>query len=283
MFGKRPRTWRNHVWEGDHVQAPLRVHADGQLVRPYVTWFIDCATKAITGVAVTPGCPSRASILAALRSAVLRTGPYGPIGGRPESVRIDRGKDFLSRTVTAAFGAFGTTVDDLPAYSPRPKGGIENLNRSAIRMLFAALPGYRTEQPGRRPDRLPTAPARSFEDFTAEVLAWVTWWNTEHHPDGLNGHTPLQAWPHDPTPIITDIPPTDLWSFTLEDDGRTRVITSHGVRFKNRDYLAAWMAGQASRAVRDRVMPHHTHETEICDPAGRRLGTAHLADQATPE
>ncbi|MEV7189889.1 hypothetical protein [Kitasatospora sp. NPDC093102] len=81
VFGKRPRTWRNHVWEGDHVQAPLRVVADAQLVRPYVTWFIDCATKAITGVAVTPGCPSRASILAALRAAVLRTGPYGPIGG----------------------------------------------------------------------------------------------------------------------------------------------------------------------------------------------------------
>ncbi|MFJ6776823.1 Mu transposase C-terminal domain-containing protein [Kitasatospora sp. NPDC091257] len=235
------------------------------------------------GLSFTCLDPGGASILAALRCAVLRTGPYGPIGGRPESVRIDRGKDFLSRTVTAAFGAFGTTVDDLPAYSPHPKGGIENLNRSAIRMLFAALPGYRTEQPGRRPDRLPTAPARSFEDFTAEVLAWVTWWNTEHHSDGLNGHTPLQAWPHDPTPIITDIPPTDLWSFTLEDDGRTRVITSHGVRFTNRDYLAAWMAGQASRAVRVRFMTHHTHETEICDPAGRRLGTAHLADQATPE
>ncbi|MDQ0313331.1 hypothetical protein J2S46_007984 [Kitasatospora herbaricolor] len=36
VFGKRPRTWRNHTWEGDHVQAPLRVHADGRLVRPYV-------------------------------------------------------------------------------------------------------------------------------------------------------------------------------------------------------------------------------------------------------
>ncbi|MFJ9777888.1 Mu transposase C-terminal domain-containing protein [Kitasatospora sp. NPDC101157] len=282
VFGKRPRTWRNHVWEGDHVQAPLRVVADDQLVRPYVTWFIDCATKAITGVAVTPGTPSRASILAALRSAVLRTGPYGPIGGRPEAVRIDRGKDFLSRTVTAAFDAFGTTVDDLPAYSPHLKGSIEHLNRSATRMLFAALPGYRTKQPRRRPDRLPTAPALSFEDFTAEVLAWVTWWNTQHHPDGLQGRTPIEAWQQDPTPL-TDIPPTDLWSFTLEDDGRTRVITSHGVRFKNRDYLADWMTGQAGREVRVRFMPHHTHEIEVCDPAGRRLGTAYQADQATGE
>ncbi|MET7302537.1 hypothetical protein [Embleya sp. NPDC005575] len=53
MFAKRPRTWRNHVREAHHVQAPLRVDADGDLVHPYITWFIDCATKAITGVEVT--------------------------------------------------------------------------------------------------------------------------------------------------------------------------------------------------------------------------------------
>ncbi|RAJ29270.1 Mu transposase-like protein [Kitasatospora sp. SolWspMP-SS2h] len=282
VFGKRPRTWRNHTWEGDHVQAPLRVTAGGRLVRPHVTWFIDCATKVITGVAVTPGVPSRASILVALRSAILRTGAYGPVGGRPETVRIDRGKDFLSATVTAAFDAFGTAVDDLPAYSPHLKGSIENLNRSAARMLFAALPAHRAKQPRRRPDRLTTAPAMSFEDFTAEVLAFVTWWNTQHHPDGLQGRTPLEAWNEDPTPL-TDIPQADLWSFTLEDDARTRRITSHGVRFKSRDYLADWMTGQAGREVRVRFMPHHTHEIEVCDPAGRRLGTAHLADHATPE
>ncbi|MEU4970062.1 hypothetical protein [Streptomyces smyrnaeus] len=67
VFGKRPRLWRNHTWEADHVQAPLLVDAGGKLVRPWVTWFIDVATKTITGTAVTPGHPSRASILTALR------------------------------------------------------------------------------------------------------------------------------------------------------------------------------------------------------------------------
>jgi hypothetical protein len=83
VFGKRPRLWRNHVWEADHVQAPLRIEADGELVRPHLTWFVDCATKAITGVAVTPGYPSRASILAALRAAVLGCDPYGPSAAGP--------------------------------------------------------------------------------------------------------------------------------------------------------------------------------------------------------
>jgi putative transposase len=74
-----------------------------------------------------------------------------------------------------------------------------------------------------------------------------------------------------------------VWTFTLEDDGRTRTITGHGVRFKNRDYIAGWMTGQAGLKVTVCFMPHHTHEIELCTPHGRHLGTAYLADQATEE
>ncbi|WP_437026070.1 Mu transposase C-terminal domain-containing protein [Streptomyces bungoensis] len=289
VFGQRAVSWRNHVWEADHVQAPLLVDADGDLVRPWVTWFIDTATKVITGTAVTPGTLSRASVLAALRSAVLREDPYGPAGGTPEQVRVDRGKDFLSTTVTAAFGTMGVTVKDLPAYSPHLKGTVENLNRAVDRMLFAALPGYtltpakprpgRRKGAGRRPE---TSGVLSFQDFTAEVLAWTHWWNTEHRPRALSGRTPLEAWQADPTPV-TDVPAADLWTFTLEDDGRTRKLTSHGVRWRGRTYIAPWMTGQAGRTVTVRYMPHHDHEIDICDARGRYLGSAHLADAATAE
>ncbi|MEU7723079.1 Mu transposase C-terminal domain-containing protein [Streptomyces tibetensis] len=290
VFGKRAASWRNHVWEADHVQAPLLVDADGDLVRPWVTWFIDTATKVITGTAVTPGVPSRASVLVALRAAVLREDPYGPAGGTPEQVRVDRGKDFLSTTVTAAFGTMGVTVKDLPAYSPHLKGTVENLNRAVDRMLFAALPGYtrtstkprsgrRRKDAGRKPE---TSGAMSFQDFTAEVLAWTHWWNTEHRPKALSGRTPLEAWQADPTPV-TDVPAADLWTFTLEDDGRPRKLTSHGVRWRGRTYIAPWMTGQAGRSVTVRYMPHHDHEIDICDASGKYLGSAHLADAATPE
>ncbi|MEU6768123.1 transposase family protein [Streptomyces sp. NPDC046853] len=283
VFAKRPRMWRNHVWEADHVQAPLRVDADGDLVAPYVTWFIDCATKAITGLAVTPDTPTRASVLAALRSAALRIDPYGPFGGLPEHVRFDRGRDFLSRTVTTALTALDADITVLPPYSPHLKGSIENLNHCATVMLFAALPGYTPKKPRLRPDRRPeTAPPLSFKAFTEHLLAWAQWWNTEHRPAELHGATPLQAWQSDPTPL-NDISATDVWSFTLEDDGRTRTITSHGVRFRNRDYIADWMTGQAGLKVTVRFMPHHTHEIELCTPHGRHLGTAYLADQASDE
>jgi putative transposase len=61
----------------------------------------------------------------------------------------------------------------------------------------------------------------TFQAFTEELLAWVTWWNTEHRPDGLHGATPWEAWQADPTPL-NDAPAADVWTFTLEDDGRTR-------------------------------------------------------------
>ncbi|MET7694971.1 Mu transposase C-terminal domain-containing protein [Streptomyces sp. NPDC005483] len=290
VFAKRALSWRDHVWEADHVQAPLLVDADGDLVRPWVTWFVDTATKVITGTAVTPGTPSRASVLAALRAAVLREDPYGPAGGTPEEVRVDRGKDFLSVTVTAAFGTMGVTVKDLPAYSPHLKGTVENLNRAVDRMLFAALPGYiltpATLRPGRRRKRAGRNPDASgflsFEDFTGEVLAWTCWWNSEHRPRALSGRTPLEAWQADPTPI-TDVPAADLWTFTLEDDGRTRKLSSHGVRWRGRTYIAPWMTGQAGRTVTVRYMPHHDHEIDVCDAHGAYLGPAHLADAATPE
>ncbi|MFD4976898.1 Mu transposase C-terminal domain-containing protein, partial [Streptomyces sp. NPDC058424] len=121
-----------------------------------------------------------------------------------------------------------------------------------------------------------------FEDFTARLLDWTLWWNTEHRPAPLRGKTPLQAWQDDPTPL-RDVPVADLWTFTLEDAG-TRTLTTRGVRFKKRDYVGAWMTGQAGIQVRVRFMPHHDHRIEVYHAAtGRYLGPAGLADQATDE
>ncbi|MEU1439343.1 transposase family protein [Streptomyces sp. NPDC005786] len=283
VFLARPRGWRNHVWETDHMQAPVLVDVDGTARRPWITWFTDCATNAITGVAVTPVYPSRESVLAALRSAILREDPYGPAGGLPEKVRVDRGKDFLSRTVSAAFDLLDVTVEDLPAYTPHLKGTVEGLNRAVESMFLAALPGYaRQPRPGKRPSRPKDEVLLSFEDFTARLLAWTQWWNTEHQPAPLRGRTPLEAWQDDPTPL-RDVAAADLWTFTLEDAG-TRTLTTRGIRFRKRDYVGPWMTGQAGIQVRVRFMPHHDHRIEVYHVAtGRYLGPADLADQATEE
>jgi putative transposase len=284
VFLTRPRAHRNAVWEADHVQAPVEVDVEGRLVKPWVTWFVDVGTDAICGIAVTPGPASSESILAALRSAITLEEPYGPPGGLPGRVRIDRGKDFLSKTVASVLAGFAVRVVALPAYTPHLKGTVEAVNGAADQMLFAGLPRYSDAQPlanGRPVD--PDAPALRFEAFVAELLGWVRWWNTEHVMPALEGRTPLQAWLADPTPLTT-VPPGDLRLLTLADDGRVRKITTKGVSWRGRAYVGAWMTGQVGRAVRVRHMPHHEHEVEVFDAdTAEHLGSATLADQATPE
>ncbi|WP_435882400.1 transposase [Streptomyces kronopolitis] len=284
VFLSRPRGWRNQVWEADHVQAPVLVDVEGTARRPWITWFVDCASNTIMGVAITPGHPSRESVLAALRAAVVREAPFGPQGGLPEKVRVDRGKDFLSKTVAAAFNALDVTVEDLPPYTPHLKGTVEGLNRAVESMFLTALPGYaRQPRPGRRRARPKDEVLLDFEDFTTRLLDWVAWWNTSHHPEPLKGRAPLQAWEADPTPL-REIGADELWTFTLEDDGRIRVLSTKGISFRNRDYVGAWMTGQAGERVRVRFMPHHDHRIEVFDPStGRYLGPAEVTGQANSE
>ncbi|MEW2371444.1 transposase family protein [Streptomyces sp. NPDC006656] len=235
VYGKRPPVHRNACWEGDHKRIPVRVSLDGAVVCPWVTWFIDVASKVIVGVAITPHQPARDAVLAALRPGISRGDPYGPFGGLPGRVRVDRGKDFLSKAMSRALGAFAVPVDDLPACKPYRKGTIEALNGAVEEMLLVSLPGYtRRARPAQayRPD--PVEDLLAYPDFVEVLLDWVAWWNTEHRPSGLTGgRTPAQAWEADPTPIEV-VPEERLAFFALEDDGRIRKISTNGVSWRRR-------------------------------------------------
>ena len=263
VYLARPAVHRNEVWESDHVQVPVEVDVGGNLRKPWVTWFIDCGTNVIPGFAATPGYPSRESILAALRSALLREDPYGPFGGLPTRVRIDRGRDFLSKTVASALGSFAVAVNDLPAYRPHLKGTVEGLNRSAERMFFAELPRY-THAPvlANRKYADPDQPAITWEAFMLRLFAWVRTWNFEHVIDDSAGCTPRQLWVDDLTPI-EDVTREAVWEFTLEGTGKDHVITNKGVQWKRRHYIDDWMNGIVGTPVRIRYMPHHDHEVEV--------------------
>nr|WP_051967386.1 Mu transposase C-terminal domain-containing protein [Kitasatospora mediocidica] len=283
VFGKRPAEHRNAAWEGDHKCVPVRVWVEDELAQPWVTWFIDCATKVVQGAAITPHAASRDAVLAALRTSLDRSEPFGPAGGLPGLVRVDRGKEFLCHTTTSALGAFAVPVVDLPAYKPHLKGTIEALNDAVEEMFFVSLPHYVHQQtlPGKRTVD-PHAPALTFEAFVELLLKWVHWWNTEHKPKDLASRTPMEAWLADPTPLH-DVPDGRLAHFGLEDDGRTRVITTHGVQWRSRHYIAPWMVGEAGRKVTLRHLPHHNATIEVFDVHGEHLGAAHLSEAASTE
>jgi putative transposase len=224
------------------------VDVEGSAQCPWITWFIDCATRAVTGVAVTPHAPSRDAVVAALRTGISRQEPFGPVGGLPSLVRVDRGKEFLCAAVSQALAGLAVPVHPLPAYTPHLKGTIEQLNDAVEEMLLVSLPGYtRRARMTRAPRPEAGEELLTFAAFVKILLDWVHWWNTEHRPAGLGGAlTPLQAWEADPTPV-EDVPPGDLAWFALEDDGRTRTITTSGVTWRRRSYIAPWMAPRRPR------------------------------------
>ncbi|TFV34203.1 hypothetical protein E4K10_45580 [Streptomyces sp. T1317-0309] len=72
-----------------------------------------------------------------------------------------------------------------------------------------------------------------------------------------------------------------LWAFTLEDDGRTRTLTTSGVRWNNRYYVGEWMSGGADAGTKVRCATCRITMTRSrCStpPRVSTLGTAHLAD-----
>ncbi|MFE9868174.1 Mu transposase C-terminal domain-containing protein [Streptomyces sp. NPDC005506] len=80
------------------------------------------------------------------------------------------------------------------------------------------------------------------------------------------------------------MPARQLATFALEDDGRTYTISTSGVRWRRRDYLAPWMNGRTGTKVSVRHLPHHDDTIELFDATtGHHLGSAFLAAAASRE
>ncbi|MEV6198220.1 Mu transposase C-terminal domain-containing protein [Streptomyces sp. NPDC051920] len=275
---------RNQAWEGDHVEASVWVNINGHRRKPWITWFIDCASDAVCGLSVSAQTPSRENILLAVRSAVLRGGNHGPFGGSPGLVRIDRGKDFLSDTVEAAFGVLGVRVVDLPPRHPELKGTVEALNNAVKTMYFPGLPGYvHAPRTSRRTKPDPDERLLTYEAFIRHLLAWVHEWNHEHRIRTRDNRTPHELWHNDLTPIY-DPDPADL-HFTLETHPTPLTINSDGVHWgKKRRYLAPYMQGLGGTKVVLRYMPRQERTVELYDAKdGTYLGPAVLQNEATPQ
>ncbi|MET8134082.1 Mu transposase C-terminal domain-containing protein [Streptomyces sp. NPDC005251] len=275
---------RNQAWEGDHVEASVWVNINGHRRKPWITWFIDCASDAVCGLSVSAQTPSRENILLAVRSAVLRGGDHGPFGGSPGLVRIDRGKDFLSDTVEAAFGVLGVRVVDLPPRHPELKGTVEALNNAVKTMHFTGLPGYvHAPRTSRRTKPDPGEHLLTYEAFIRHLLAWVHEWNYEHRIRTRDHRTPYELWHNDLTPIY-DPDPEDL-HFTLETHPTPLTINSDGVHWgKKRRYLAPYMQGLRGTKVVLRYMPRQERSVELYDAKdGTYLGPAVLQNEATPQ
>lgn len=245
---------------------------DRRVVRPWATLFLDCFSRAIVGFAITE-TPSRESIFAAMRAAIMVEPPFGPMGGIPLAIRVDRGRDFLAEAIRVAAAALVIDVRPAAAYAPQQKGAIERVNETVEQLLLSELPGFlhgAKDRAGKVVGR--DAPILPLQAFVEVFARFVRWYHEERPHEGLNGRTPMDAWQSDPTPLRT-VPASRLRHLLLV--GEERTVTSKGVQLKGRRYNAAELTGYVGSTVEVRYMPHHDEEVEVF-VKGHHLCTARL-------
>ena len=142
----------NAVWQIDHSPADIIIvdtESRRPIGRPWLTFVIDIASRAIAGVHVSLEAPSVVSVGMAIRHAILSKDEAlskrgisadWPAFGLPDTVHTDNGSDFRSKSFARACANFGIETEFRPRAAPRYGGHIERLIGTAQKSLHL-LPG----------------------------------------------------------------------------------------------------------------------------------------------
>jgi transposase InsO family protein len=207
LFLTHTQTQRNAVWQADAQEIPVDVTTDTgvQRIKPWQTTFIDDATRVVVATVITATRPTSADVLAALAAGVRgQRLPDGTrIGGVPEAIRWDNGKEFLNEAVNAACVRLGIQPQPCNPHSPWQKGKIERWHRTSQEELYDLLPGA-THGPrsfsGTDFWRGQLEEVLTLRALTVQALAWVQAYNSDRVHSDLDT-TPADAWRADTTPL----------------------------------------------------------------------------------
>jgi putative transposase len=214
----------NRQWEVDHTLLDILVIDECTMQiagRPWMTAILDRYSRCIVGFSLSFAPPSWASVMDALRVAVMKkdwiiAGLGGIVRtwdcfGVPGRLITDHGRDFKSNSMEQAKVALDFELKHAPPRKPWFKGKIERWFRTLEEQIIHTIPGtvlskwedrkfYNSEQ---------------FAVLTIHELNWiVAKWviDVYHHTQHSKlGRTPARAWQEglQEIPLIRE-PPADL-------------------------------------------------------------------------
>jgi len=271
--------FRNQHWQADHQDLEIWVKPPGKhvkAVRPWLTIFVDCYSRAIMSYVVSLR-PNQGHVLAGLGAAIRLRDGHGPFHGVPGWLTLDRGMENVADAVIEAIVMLRmTAMPTLPRH-PEHNGKVERLHATITSMFLASLPGYI----GGAKERDKTLSVGDFVlplDVLLEELAkWVLFYNCERPHSALDGLTPLEVWNDDPTPISMP-PDAMLRRYLLK--GETRKVRRGVLEFKHRPYIARILPRHEGRRFEIRYDPNDDFELEVYD-GEKWIGTAVQRDRAT--
>jgi putative transposase len=267
----------------DHTEVDVIV-VDEQsrktIGRPWITLAIDVATRMVTGFYLSLEPPSRASIGLCLLHAVYDKTAWlaergievsWPVAGLPDTLHVDNGADFRSRTFIRACREEGIHVLFRPPKQPHYGGHIERLIGTQMGAVHL-LPGTTFSHPGKRGDYSSSQAAMM---TLRELERWIAWEIAGHYHQRIHAslhRPPIAVW-KDGEALRHLRLPTDrmkFWVSFLPDDERT--LQRDGIHFCNIRYWADALAADLGRTkgkVLIKYDPRDLSRIFVRRPSGR--------------
>jgi hypothetical protein len=199
---------------GDHHQFPVWVWDGDELIRPWITAWLDFRSHAIVGWHLCRK-PNQSTILLALRHACLSAD-----FGVPHRVLVDNGKDYTgyamagwkgkckrfirageldADTVRGLLSALEIELHLALPYNPNSKP-IEAWFGQLHKQFCKALPSYAGRDPNTKPEDLAKRLAKSdcvptLEAFAADVDRWINAYNRAAQSDARALDLLMMIWP----------------------------------------------------------------------------------------
>ena len=187
----QPDVTVNHTWQCDAKQFPIHVlnPEDGNVYRPWIVAFIDCASRMIMGWHVTLREPTTQDVLIALKHALL-PGEGKHWWARPKIIQTDRGSIFRARDYRGALYALGIGNVLTDRDCPSQNGKIEAFNGT----LDDAMGAHEQHVLAKTKiyDRLKFHAI--WTRFPAEVAKYICYYNLERPHKGIGLAAPFEIW-----------------------------------------------------------------------------------------
>ncbi len=261
LYLHRATLHRNERWEGDHWQCKLPVLPPRHTkpVYPWVTWWIDDYSRAITGWAVSIVAATSAEVLASIRRGVEIDPDDGPFGGVPYTLLTDNGREYKAKAVKEATLSLGAQLVRHKPFMPEHKGKIERLHRTVNEEFLRGKPGWK-RGPKQVNGRVYKERCWTLERFVAELGEWIRHYNTERPHRALGRKTPLEVWSADPTPLrLADPQVTKRLTLAFT----TRKVQKDGVHFEGLTFFSPGLYGLVNETVDVGHVPHDRRKIEI--------------------
>jgi transposase InsO family protein len=134
----------NELWQLDCTEIPVYCLdiKTGKLFRPWMTSFIDTASRVVLCCHLTEGHPNSRDVLCALRTAMLPKGnDTCPFYGKPVVIQSDNHNVFKGEFLEALLELEIEPLNS-PNRCPSNNGKIERMFRTFADQLFSGLNGY---------------------------------------------------------------------------------------------------------------------------------------------